>query len=209
MTITEHLKRSALTGMGVAMLLALVLGSWLFGAEQAELRLQQRQRLAVLQANALVLAVADADAAGTRKRVSEMQKLDPRIESVIVVAGTQLLASTRPGDEAPRALKRDEKPLYDLSNLIRTARETNRGEEVVRKKTIQIDEMPKGRLVVTLPYLSGDEFAGILQMQFDSSGMDPRVAGDVFPFPVLLLIAARWLGRRCACSRRKRSIRPS
>jgi len=192
MTITEHLKRSALPGMGVAMLLALVLGSWLFSSEEADLRLQQRQRLAVLQANALVLAVADADAAGTRKRVSEMQKLDPRIESVIVVAGTQLLASTRPGDEAPRQLKRDEKPLYDLSNLIRTARETNRGEEVVRKKTIQIDEMPKGRLVVTLPYLSGGEFAGILQMQFDSSGMDAR--GDAFPFPVLLLIAALLVG---------------
>lgn len=192
MTISEHLKRSALPGMGVAMLLALVLGSWLFSAEEAELRLQQRQRLAVLQANALVLAVADADAAATRKRVSEMQKLDPRIESVIVVAGTQLLASTRPGDEAQRQLKRDEKPLYDLSNLIRTARETNRGEEVVRKKTIQIDEMPKGRLVVTLPYLSGGEFAGILQMQFDSSGMDAR--GDAFPFPVLLLIAALLVG---------------
>ncbi|MBU0620920.1 MAG: sugar ABC transporter permease [Gammaproteobacteria bacterium] len=122
-----------------------------------------------------------------------MQKLEPRIESVIIVAGPQLLASTRPGDGAPRQLKREEKPLYDLSNLIRTARETNRGEEVVRKKTIQIDEMPSGRLVVTLPYLSGGEFAGILQMQFDGSGY-PRAAGDTFPFPILLLIAALLAG---------------
>ena len=51
MTIIEHLKRSALPGTGVAMLLALALGSWLFSAEEADLRLQQRQRLAVLQAN--------------------------------------------------------------------------------------------------------------------------------------------------------------
>jgi hypothetical protein len=36
MTITEHLRRSALPGMGVAMLLALVLGNWLFSAEEAE-----------------------------------------------------------------------------------------------------------------------------------------------------------------------------
>jgi len=64
---------------------------------------------------------------------------------------------------------------------------------VVRKKTIQIDEMPSGRLVVTLPYLAGGEFAGILQMQFDSSA-DPRAAGAVFPFPVLLLIAALLAG---------------
>ncbi len=194
MTITEHLRRSALLGMAVAMLLALVLGSWLFAAEEADLHLLQRHRLAVLQANALVLAVADADATATRKRVGEMQKLDPRIESVIVVAGTQLLASTRPGDDAPRQLKRDEKPLYDLSNLIRTARETNRGEEVVRKKTIQIDEMGEGRLVVTLPYLAGGEFAGILQMQFNAADVGSEVAPSPVSLPVLLLLAAALAG---------------
>src|SRR5512144_1754216 len=161
MNPAEHLKRSAALGLGISMLLALVLSTWVFRAEENDLRLQQRQRLGVLQANALALAVANTDAEATRARVQEMQQLNPQIESVIIVAGTEMLASTRAEDAAPRSLKRDEKRLYDLSNLIRTARETNRSEEVVRKKTSQVDEKPIGHLVVTLPYLSGGEFAGI------------------------------------------------
>ncbi len=144
-----------------------------------------------MQANALVLAVANADAEATRNRVREMQQLNPQIESVIIVAGTQLLASTRAEDAAPRALRREEKPLFDLSNLIRTARETNRGEEVVRKKTIQIEEKPIGHLVVTLPYLSGGEFAGIMQMKFNIALADTRGdTADSISLPLLMLLAA-------------------
>src|SRR5512141_814788 len=129
MNIAEHLKRSAILGLGISMLLTLVLSTWVFRAEESDLRLQQRQRMAVLQANAIVLAVANTDAETTRNRVRQMQQLNPQIESVIIVAGAQLLASTRAEDAAPRALRREEKPLFDLANLIRTARETNRGEE--------------------------------------------------------------------------------
>lgn len=188
MQIAEHLKRSAALGLGISMLLVLALGSWLFRSEELDLALQHRERAAVLQANALVLAVADTDAAATGVRVRQMQQQDPRIESVVIIAGTQMLASTRVEDAAPRQLRREEKPLYDLSNLLRTARETNLGEEVVRKKTIQIDELPKGRLVVTLPYLSGGEYAGILQMQFQASASARETdSGGMF---VLLLLAA-------------------
>lgn len=174
MTIAEHLKRSAVLGMGIGMLLALVLSGWAFRAEERDLGLQHKQRLALLQANALVLAVADTDAGVTRNRVLAIQQQNPQIESVIIVAGTQMLASTRPGDAAPRQLRREEKPLFDLSNLIRTARETNRGEEVVRKKTIQIEVKSREHFVVTLPYLSAGEFAGILQMQFKVAEEDVR-----------------------------------
>lgn len=195
MNLAEHLKRSAVLGLGFSMLLSLVLGTWMFRAEENDLRLQQRQRLAVLRANALVLAVADTDAAATRSRVQEMQELNPQIESVIIVAGTQLLASTRAEDGAPRALKREEKPLYDLSNLIRTARETNRGEEVVRKKTVQIEETTRGHLVVTLPYLSGGEYAGILQMKFNTAGADTLGdKADSIALPLWMLLAALLAG---------------
>lgn len=191
MNIAEHLKRSAILGLGVSMSLALVLNTWVFRAEESDLRLQQRQRMAVLQANALVLAVANTDAETTRNRVREMQQLNPQIESVIIVAGTQMLASTRAEDAAPRALKRDEKPLFDLANLIRTARETNRGEEVVRKKTIQIDEKPVGHLLVTMPYLSGGEFAGILQMKFTTAAADMRgEQTESIVEPLMMLLVA-------------------
>jgi arabinogalactan oligomer/maltooligosaccharide transport system permease protein len=177
------------------MLLALVLSTLLFRAEERDLGLQQRQRLAVLQANALVLAVADTDAEATRRRVQEIQKLDPQIESVIIVAGAQLLASTRPEDATPRQLRREEKPLFDLSNLIRTARETNLGEEVVRKKTIQVEESTQGHLVVTMPYLAAGEFAGIMQMQFNLAAADVRtVADDTVSLPLLMLLVALLAG---------------
>ncbi len=44
MNIAEHLKRSAILGLGISMLLALVLSTWVFRAEESDLRLQQRQR---------------------------------------------------------------------------------------------------------------------------------------------------------------------
>jgi arabinogalactan oligomer/maltooligosaccharide transport system permease protein len=192
MKIAEHLRRSAALGLGIGMLLVLVLGGWLFSSEERDLGLQLRERSAVLQANALVLAVADTDAVATQNRVRQMQRQDPRIESVVIIAGTQMLASTRAEDATPRQLRREEKPLYDLSNLIRTARETNLGEEVVRKKIIQIDETADGRLVVTLPYLSGGEYAGILQMQF----LAPQVQRGAAPgsMSLLLLLAALLAG---------------
>jgi arabinogalactan oligomer/maltooligosaccharide transport system permease protein len=194
MNIADHLKRSALLGLGISVAIVLVLSNWVFRAEESDLRLQERQRLAVMQANALALSVADADAVGTRNRVLEMQKLNPQIESVIVVGGSQLVASTRPEDAAPRALNRDEKGLFDLSNQIRTSRETNRGEEVVRKKTIQIDENTPGHLVVTVPYLTAGEFAGILQMQIKLAVADTGRANNSYTHPGLLLLAAMLAG---------------
>ena len=172
MSIAAHLKRSAVLGLGISMLVTLVLGTWLFSTEESNFRVQQRQRFAVMHANALALAVANTSIEETGKRVSDIQKLDPRIESAIIVAGVQLVASTRTEDAAPRQLRREEKPLFDLSNEIRTARETNRGEQVVRKKTIKIEEQTPGHIVVTVPYLADGQFAGILQMKFNTAGPD-------------------------------------
>ncbi|MFZ5524304.1 MAG: carbohydrate ABC transporter permease [Pseudomonadota bacterium] len=195
MNLAEHLKRSAALGLGISMLITLALGTWMFRAEESDLRLQHRQRLAVMHANALALAVANTSVEETGKRVSDIQKLDPRIESVIIVGGMQLVASTRTEDAAPRQLKREEKALFDLSNLIRTARETNQGEDVVRKKTIQIEEKTTGHIVVTVPYLSDGQFAGILQMKFDTTGPDVfNPAPDSYTLPLLLMLTALLAG---------------
>ncbi len=200
MKFAEHLKRSAVLGLGISILITLALSTWMFRAEESDLRLQHRQRLAVLHANSIALAVANTNAEETNRRVREIQKLDPRIESVIIVGGMQLVASTRPEDEAPRQLKHDEKALFDLSNQIRTAGETNRGEDAVRKKTIQIEEKPIGHIVVTVPYLSDGQFSGILQMKFNMTGPDisgPAIfspAPDSFTLPALLFLAALLAG---------------
>jgi arabinogalactan oligomer/maltooligosaccharide transport system permease protein len=195
MNFAEHLKRSTVLGLGISILTTLALSTWMFMAEESDLRLQHKQRLAVMHANGLALAVATTNVEETGRRVSDIQKLDPQIESVIIVGGMQLVASTRPEDAAPRQLRREEKPLFDLSNLIRTARETNRGEDVVRKKTIQIDEKPAGHFVVTAPYLSDGQFAGILQMKYNTTGADIfSPAPDSYTLPSLLLLAALLAG---------------
>ena len=49
-------------------------------------------------------------------------------------------ASTRADDAAPRQLRREEKALFDLSDQLRTARETNRGEAVVRRNEFDVDD---------------------------------------------------------------------
>ena len=195
MNLAEHLKRSAVLGLGISILLTLTLSTWMFSAEESDLRMQHRQRLAVMHTNALALAVASSNAEETGKRVNDIRKLDPRIESVIIVGGMQLVASTNPEDAAPRQLKHEEKALFDLSNLIRTAGETNRGEEVVRKKTVQIEEKTTGHIVVTVPYLSDGEFAGILQIRFNTTGADIfSSAPESYSMPLLLLLAALLAG---------------
>jgi arabinogalactan oligomer/maltooligosaccharide transport system permease protein len=163
----------------------------MFWGEESDVRVQHRQRLAVMHANAMSLAVAGSDVEETNKRLREIQKFTPGIESAILVGGMQMLASTRVEDAAPRQLKREEKALFDLSNQIRSARETNRGEDVTRKKTIQVDEKSVGHTVVTVPYLLNGEFAGILQIKFNASAIEAAgEAPDSFVLPIALLCAA-------------------
>jgi len=190
MNIAQHLKQSAVLGMAISILLTLVLTTWLFRVEESDLRLQHRQRVALMHANGLVLAVANTNVAETNKRVRDIPKLDPRIESVIIVGGMQLVASTRDEDAAPRPLKREEKVLFDLSDQIRTARETNRGEDIVRKKTVQFEDKTIAHIVVTVPYLTDGQFAGILQMKFNTTADTFSPTPDSYTLPALLFLAA-------------------
>jgi arabinogalactan oligomer/maltooligosaccharide transport system permease protein len=190
MNFAEHLKRSAILGLGISTLLTLMLGTWTFRAEESELRVEQRQRFAVLHANALAQAIADVGAEETGRRVRDIRKSNSRIESVIIVSGMQLVASTSAEDAAPRQLRREEKALFDLSDTIRAAQETNLGEEVVRKKTVLLEEKTPGHIVVTVPYQSKGEFAGILQMKFAVAEDVFSPVPDSFTLPSLLLLAA-------------------
>lgn len=194
MSISAHLKQSALWGLGISLLVTLVLSLWVFRAQEKEMQMQQRQRLAILQANAVTLSIAESNPEETRKRVSELKRSNPQIDSIIIVEGSQLLASTRVEDAAPRQLRREEKALFDLSNQIRTARETNRGEDVVRNKTIQIDDKTNGHQVVTLPYLSGGEFAGIVQIELSLDAGLPVNTSAGLALPLMLLLGALVIG---------------
>jgi arabinogalactan oligomer/maltooligosaccharide transport system permease protein len=195
MSIRARLKQSSVLGLVLALVVVLGLSTLIFRGEQSDQRLQHRHRLALLQANALAAAVANLPADEVQARVLTVKAATPELESVLIVGGMQLLASTKAEDEAPRQLKREEKSLFDLSNLIRTARETNAAEEIVRKKIVQVEERTSGQMTVTVPYLDHGKFAGILQVRFNASGADNAIGStDSFELPLTLLVIALILG---------------
>ena len=195
MSYIGRLKLSAVAGLGVSVLISLVLSASLFHAEEENLGMQHRQRMALMHASGMALTVADIGDDAAAKRIAEISRLDTRIESAMLVGGMQLVASTRPEDEAPRKLRREEKPLFDLSNQLRAARETNRGEEVVRKKTLQIEEKLPGHFVATVPWLKQGEFAGILQMRFNAAGGESAGMQPVsYALPVIVLLVSMLAG---------------
>jgi len=195
MRILARLKQSPVLGLAVGLVITLALSTWIFKGEQSDQRLQYRQRLAVMHANALAMSVAESAPTEIQPRLVSARAAMPELESVLVVGGMQMLASTKAEDQAPRQLQREEKALFDLSNLIRTARETNLGEGVVRKKIIQVEEKAPGHITVTVPYIDHGKFAGILQIRFNASGLDPASAPlDSFELPLMLLVIALILG---------------
>lgn len=165
-----RIKHSAAPGLAAGVALVLVLSAWLQGSADADIAAQQRQREAVLLANAISASLVGAPDDAVNERLARWRAGHPAVQSVQVIAGRQLLGSTRAEDQAPRALQREEKPLFDLAGALRAAGETNAGEGVVRKKTIQVEDKA-GAVTVTVPYRVDGRFEGIVQAR-----VQPRAA---------------------------------
>lgn len=192
MSWTERLQRSAAPGLAVAVALVLALTAWLQCAADADIAAQQRQREAVLVANAISSSLAGVPDAEVNARLQAWQQGLPSLREARVVAGRELRGSTRAEDEAPRNLKREEKPLFDLANTLRTAGETNTGEGVVRKKTVQVDDAG-GVVTVAVPYRVDGAFAGIVQAQVAPAAAATG-GGRGWALPLALLAAALVVG---------------
>jgi len=188
------LDRPALWGLGVATALALALAGWLHDSVGSDLGSQQQQRAAVLVANAIGASLAGADEQTAAERIRRWKAELPGLESAQVIAGRQLVASTRAEDEAPRSLRREEKPLFDLATALRSAGETNVGEGAVRKKTVQIDGTGDGVVTVTVPYAVDGKFEGIVQARLRQPRGTPVAAGGGWALPLALLAAALVIG---------------
>ncbi len=190
MPFLRGLSSSNALGLGMAVAITLALGAWLFADAERAQQAQLERRLALVEANALAGALAGAPAEQAGRLLNIWQQRSPNNMSAIVVGGMELLGSTRPEDAAPRSLERKEKPLFDLANLIRSARETNLGEGVVRKKLAHFDAAVTDAYVVTVPYLSQGEFSGILQIRMRLATPDrsaaERQAGIRLWLPLLL-----------------------
>ena len=188
------LNRRALWGPGVALVVVLGLTGWLYAGVSGDLAAQQKQREAVLVANAIGASLAGADEAAATERVRRWKEALPRLDSALVIAGRQLVASTRTADEAPRGLRREEKPLFDLATTLRAAGETNAGEGAVRKKTIQVDDKRDGAITVTVPYVVDGKFEGIVHARVRDQGRSGAASGPEGTLALALLAAGLGLG---------------
>lgn len=190
----DWLKRSAALGLAAAMLVVLVVGGWLHASVGSDLTAEQRQRQAMLLVNAMAASLANVDSdAQAGQRIALWRKEHPALESVLVMRGRELLASTRKEDEAPRALKREEKALFDLANELRTAGETNVGEGTVRKKTIRVDDRRDGSATVSVPLKIDGAVQGMVQAQVRPAAAPAHADGQArfgWLLPLGLLAAA-------------------
>jgi arabinogalactan oligomer/maltooligosaccharide transport system permease protein len=178
-------------GLTIAVGATLALSAWLFAGAERDQQQQFERRLVQVEANALAAALTAARMEGVAERLRAWQASHGAQESAIVVSGMELLGSTRAEDAAPRRLVREEKPLFDLAQQIRADRETNISEGAVRKKLVQFDEGQADSYVATVPLVSGDEFAGILQIRVQRAyGSGPATTGrDLLWLPILLAAA--------------------
>jgi len=190
----DWIRRSASIGLGVALAAVLALSGWIYGGVSSDLSAQQRQREAVLLTNALASSLAGApDAQVVGERVAQWKREQASIESATVIAGRELLASTRAQDQAPRNLQREEKPLFDMAGELRSAMETNVGEGAVRKKTIHIDDPRDGPITVSVPYVVDGKVEGMVQARVRPGPHAVGAAGG-WGLPLGLLAAAFAIG---------------
>ncbi len=178
MALPERLKHSALAGLVTSLAVVLLATVWLQSGVESDVATQDRHRQAVLVANAIAASIAGAAEEDVPARLRSWKGGLPAIESVRVIAGRQMVASTRAEDAAPRALRMEERSIFDLANQLRAAGETNRAEGVVRKKTLQIDDKAGDLVAVVVPHGRDGKFEGVVQLQV-ASPHDAAAPGGV------------------------------
>ena len=190
---TATARYRAAVGLVASLAIVLLTSMLLIGGGHADVDVDNRQRQAILVTNAVAASIADASEAELPARLKVWKNGDLSVESIRVVAGRELIASTRIEDEAPRSLQREERVLFDLANSLRAAAETNQSEGVVRKKTLQV-ESRDSVLLVTVPYEQKGEFSGVVQVQYLAAGPGAGSRGVRWGIALLVLVAAACLG---------------
>ena len=142
---------------------------------------------------AATLARAAADNAGS---IAQWVKSQPAVEAyrVINIDDRTIEASSFADDmkdgTLPRRMVRDEKPLYDLAQELRTSVETNREEGSARKEEINI-QREGGRMLVAAPTRSG--MVQIRVAPAAAVGRPPWSRAILFILaPVVLFVAVAW-----------------
>jgi arabinogalactan oligomer/maltooligosaccharide transport system permease protein len=161
-----------LIGVGLGAVLGAVLlrGFVSDASRQVADEAQERQAVVTLQALTSLVQRAGGEGDAVRSAVSAWQSRTPSVSQARVFRadGIRLEASTAPDDAgdraAPRRLRREEKPLYDRSQRIAAAVQTNREEQHARKQ--EIEAAPAGaRLSLAGPLEKNGAVVGIVEIE--------------------------------------------
>ena len=205
-------------GTLLAALITVGLAHWFFGQARTELATDRWNRGVIIELSALadtVAALEIADAKASPEQVSAILNrlaTDADAETyyrVVRLSGARLLASNDPKDSAenppPRRLARDEKPLFDLAQELRRSVETNVTEGGFRRRQIEVDSLPSGRILVSLPYYVDEQVAGVVQTERNRPDMSASLSTGLVAAAILL----PWLimvGVLAAAGKERRSI---
>ncbi len=191
-------------GLGVGLAFALL------GTSRRQAALEEARRKAVIS----LLALADVTGRASSSPEAVGRILAAWQEGnfgaaarVVSIQGARLEASTFTADRAekaaPRRLSREEKPIYDRAQRLRSAVSGNRGGSAP-KDEIEVEPLAAGRLGLAAPVEARGEVVGMVEMETGllppapAPGTLPAAAAFVLPVLAFLLLSMLAKERRLA-----------
>jgi len=188
-----HRRRFAI-GLILGLIVGLSVLFALYREARNEIASQAAERSGIISLLSLTQLVSETGPSGDamRQAVSAVASSDSSLKKISVIKGVSLEASTVPQDSAPRRLKRDEKPIFDLGQRLRAAVQTNREEQVARKNEIEIQQIDNGALRLAAPVEEEGSVTGFVMIETSPSAK-PSPPSIVTPIIVGLIALAVFL----------------
>ncbi len=190
----SHRRRFAI-GLFFGLIVGLAVLYALYREARIEIAREQADRSGIISLLSLTQLVSETGPSGDalRQAVSAVASSDSSLKKILVIRGASLEASTAIQDAAPRRLKRDEKPIFDLGQRLRAAVQTNREEQVSRKNEIEIEQTGNGALRLAAPVEQDGSVTGFVMIE--TSPSSPPSAPSIFtPILIALIALAVFIG---------------
>jgi arabinogalactan oligomer / maltooligosaccharide transport system permease protein len=189
----SHKRRFAI-GLFFGLIVGVAVLYSLYREARIEIAKEQSERSGIISLLSLTQLVSETGPRGDalRKAVSAVATSDPSLKKIWVIRGASLEASTVPQDGAPRRLKRDEKPIFDLGQRLRAAVLTNREEQVARKNEIEIQRLD-GTLRLAAPVEEDGSVTAFVMIE-KAETAQPSAPSIVTPIIVALIALALFIG---------------
>jgi arabinogalactan oligomer/maltooligosaccharide transport system permease protein len=159
--------------------------------DEAESTAAMRSAIIGIQGVVAGIEAAELDEGDLTQRLAELDASDPELSSLRVIrfAGLRLLASTaREAEPAPRRLARDEKPVFDLGQVLRANVEANAAEGRAWKPELSIEPDATGTLSLAAPLR--DPSGVVIGAVFATADPVTPEARPAFGWALLLVLVA-------------------